>query len=149
MKQLKQFLKKINWSVVAQSIVMFVLLASPLLMSNTASAQSSGTGLIGNLSNNSTCANTGLRCDTALDLPTLFRTIINYALGIAFFVSVIYLIYGGFLYITSAGNEESAEKGKNAIVYSLIGIVVIVLSFVIVSAVYRFVATNNGGGLGA
>lgn len=139
---MKQFLKKINLLVVAQMVVVFALALSPLLLStNTADAQ-----LINQLANNSSCQGTGVRCEQNIDLPSLFRTIINYALGIAFFVAVIYLIYGGFLYITSAGNEESAEKGKNAIVYSLIGIVIIVLSFVIVSAVYRFVANNSSGG---
>jgi hypothetical protein len=142
-KQLKQFLKKINWLVVAQMVVVFTLALSPLLINNTVHAQGP---LINQLANNSSCSGTGVRCESNIDLPALFKTIINYALGIAFFVAVIYLIYGGFLYITSAGNEESAEKGKNAIVYSLIGIVVIVLSFVIVSAVYRFVANGNGSG---
>lgn len=140
---MKQFLKKINWLIVAQMVVVFVLALSPLLVSNTADAQST-TPYINQFANKNSCAGTGVRCDDKVDLPALFRTVINYALGIAFFVAVIYLIYGGFLYITSAGNEESAEKGKNAIVYSLIGVVIIVLSFVIVSAVYRFIATNNG-----
>ncbi len=145
MKQLKQFLKKINWLVVAQMVVVFALALAPLLISNSVAAQ--GNTPFINQFNNS-CAGTGVRCEQNIDLPSLFKTIINYALGIAFFVAVIYLIYGGFLYITSAGNEESAEKGKNAIVYALIGIVVIVLSFVIVSAVYRFVANSNGSGGG-
>ncbi len=56
-------------------------------------------------------ANAGVRCGDT-NLVDLFNTIINYALGIAFFVAVIFLIYGGFLYITSAGNEETATKGK-------------------------------------
>jgi hypothetical protein len=142
-KQLKQFLKKTNWLVVAQMVVVLTLAMSPLLVSHTVSAQQP---YINQFANNNSCQGTGVRCDSTVDLPALFKTIINYALGIAFFVAVIYLIYGGFLYITSAGNEESAEKGKNAIVYSLIGIVVIVLSFVIVSAVYRFVANGNGAG---
>lgn len=124
-------------------VVVFTLALAPLLVSRSASAD---TPFINQFSNS--CQDTGVKCQQDVNLPTLFKTIINYALGIAFFVSVIYLIYGGFLYITSAGNEESAEKGKNAIVYSLIGIVVIVLSFVIVSAVYRFVASNNGVGAG-
>ena len=148
MKQLKQFLKKINWLAVAQMVVVFVLALSPLLVSHSADAQGSSNSLINKLANNNSCQGTGVRCESNIDIPELFRTVINYALGIAFFVAVIYLIYGGFLYITSAGNEESAEKGKNAIVYSLIGIIVIVLSFVIVSAVYRFVATNNASGGG-
>ncbi len=122
-------------------VVVLTMVLSPLALSSALSVDTAHAQFINDFDD--ACEGTGVRCGDDVDLPELFKTVINYALGIAFFVAVIYLIYGGFLYITSAGNEESAEKGKNAIVYALIGIVVIVLSFVIVSAVYRFVA-NNG-----
>lgn len=79
----------------------------------------------------------GLRCNEG-SVTDLFYQIIQWALAIAFIVAVIILIYGGFLYITSAGNQDTATKGKNAIVNALIGIVVIVLSYMIIQIVYRF-----------
>ncbi len=70
--------------------------------------------------------------------------IINIMLGIAFAVAVIMVIYGGYQYITSAGNEEKATSGRQTILYALIGIVIIILSFVIVRAVVGFVKNGTG-----
>jgi hypothetical protein len=77
--------------------------------------------------------------------------IIQIALGIAFAVAVIMVIYGGFQYITSAGNEEKATDGRRTLVYALIGLVIILLSFVIVTTLVNFInnrgtTTNSGSG---
>ena len=136
---MKNTLQKMGWLGVFQVVLVMAIAFIPLMSFHVPTAHGQ---LINNLQ--SSCQGTGVRCqDSNFDLASLFKTIINYALGIAFFVAVIYLIYGGFLYITSAGNEESATKGKNSVVYALIGIVIIVLSFVIVSVVYRFVSNNS------
>lgn len=88
---------------------------------------------------------TGLRC-TETSVPQIFKTVINWALGIAFGVAVIFLIIGGFRYITSAGNEEAAEKGKSSVINALIGIVIIVLSYVIVNVVSNLVQGSGTTG---
>jgi|SRR3989344_4282958 len=77
--------------------------------------------------------NTGLPAETKVS-DLLFR-IINVLLGIAGLVAVIFLIVGGFRYITAGGNEETAEAAKKTILNAIIGIVVIILSFVIVSVI--------------
>jgi amino acid transporter len=131
-------LKKVNWLVVAQMVVVMVLALSPFLFGgHTASAQ---------LNRNFPCdASSGLRCSET-SVPQIFRTIINWALGIAFGVAVIFLIIGGFRYITAGGNEESAEKGKSSVINALIGIVIIVLSYVIVNVVANLVTGNGSVG---
>jgi hypothetical protein len=48
-------------------------------------------------------------------------------------IAVIYIIYGGFLIFSSAGDEEKVGKGKKLIIYALIGIVVIFLAYSIVA----------------
>ena len=50
---------------------------------------------------------------------------------------------GGFWYITSAGNEETAEKGRATAINAIIGIIIIILSYVIISVVSNFVANPN------
>lgn len=69
------------------------------------------------------------------ELSELLVRIINVLLALAGLVAVVFLIVGGFRYITAGGNEEAAESGKKAIVNAVIGIVVIILSFVIVRVV--------------
>ena len=88
---------------------------------------------------------TGLRCQDQ-NINELIAYVINILLGVAFGIAVLFLIIGGFWYITSAGNEETAEKGKNTAVNAIIGIVIIILSYVIVNVVSRLVAGGNAGG---
>lgn len=76
---------------------------------------------------------TGLPGDT--NVSTFILRIINIALAIAGLIAVLFLIIGGFRYITAAGNEEAAESAKKIIINSIIGVVVIILSFVIVRVI--------------
>lgn len=59
--------------------------------------------------------------------------IIQYILTAAFPFVVAGLAFGGFLYVTSAGNEPRSERAKNIITYSIIGLVVILLAYVIIA----------------
>lgn len=68
-------------------------------------------------------------------LRGLVLTIINYFLGFLGLLAVIMIIYGGVTYVTSAGNDESVGNAKKIIMYALIGIIVILLSFVVVNTV--------------
>ncbi len=88
----------------------------------------------------------GFRCGET-NIADLFKTVAEWALGIAFILAVIFLIYGGFRYILAGGNEESAKAGRTAIFNALIGIVIIVLSFIVVQIVYNFVAGGGSGGI--
>lgn len=71
----------------------------------------------------------------ATDIRTLVLTIVNYILGFLSVIAVIMIIFGGMLYVTAAGKQESIDKGKKIIMYTIIGIVIIMLSFVVVNAV--------------
>lgn len=80
--------------------------------------------------------------DSGFNLPGKTKTvrqvviqIVNYLLTFVGLIAVAMLIYGGFKYLTSAGNEETTKKAKAVILYALIGIVIIALSFVIVNTI--------------
>ena len=49
--------------------------------------------------------------------------------------AILFLIFGGYLYLTSGGSDEQAEKGKKVLVNSIIGLVVIVMSTAIVTII--------------
>lgn len=72
------------------------------------------------------------------NLETLIARVINIFSVIIGVVAVIMLIYGGFRYITSAGNDAGVQAAKNTIIYAIIGLVVVALAQVIV----KFVLTN-------
>lgn len=132
---LKQIIKKINFLKVAEVLLAVMLVSAPVLVS----AQ---------INRGFQCdPTTGLRCsDTTVN--GLIRTVINWLLGISFAVAVLFLIIGGFWYITSAGNEETAEKGKGTAINAIIGIIIIIMSYVIITVVAGLVSSPTGTGAG-
>ncbi len=80
----------------------------------------------------------GVACNDNWTIEQVFQLVLQIAIGIAFLISVLMLVYGGFLYITAAGNQETSEKGKKAIISALIGLAIVFLSYLIVNLVYRF-----------
>jgi heme/copper-type cytochrome/quinol oxidase subunit 2 len=78
--------------------------------------------------------------DTASDLLVY---IINLVLAIVGLIAVAFLVYGGFRYITSAGNDETAESAKKTIQNAIIGLIVVILSYVIVVVIIN--ALRPGG----
>ena len=63
----------------------------------------------------------------------LLSSIINWILGLVGTIAVLMLIWGGFSYLTSAGNSEVTKKAKQTITYSIIGIIIIALSYTLVN----------------
>ncbi|OGB74284.1 hypothetical protein A2V68_00795 [candidate division Kazan bacterium RBG_13_50_9] len=57
----------------------------------------------------------------------------NWILGIAGAIAVLWLIYGGIMYIT--GGEKGAESGKKIIINAIIGLAIIGLASLIARAV--------------
>lgn len=62
-------------------------------------------------------------------------TIINVVVGALGVVAVLVIILGAIQITTSAGDPGKAAKGKNTIVYGIIGLVVAMLAFAIVNFV--------------
>ena len=76
-------------------------------------------------------------------LMDVIMQIVKWLLLFAGAIAVIALIIGGYWYVTSAGNEEQAEKGRKAIANALIGLVVIILSFTIITVVTNFLTKTS------
>jgi len=65
----------------------------------------------------------------------ILQTIVKWLLSLVGTIAVISLLYGGFLYITSQGEDNKVEQAKHIILYSVIGLIIIGLSAVIVNVV--------------
>lgn len=61
-------------------------------------------------------------------IVTIVVNWLSWVVGVA---SVIGIIYGGLRYITSAGNAQAAQAGRNAIIYSIVGVIVALAAFAI------------------
>ncbi len=73
------------------------------------------------------------------------QTIVNYALSFLGLVAVIIVIYGGVLYVHSRGDEEKTGKGKKAISYDAIGIVIILGSYALVNTLLKAGGGDSSG----
>ena len=60
-------------------------------------------------------------------------------------LAVAFIIYGGFQYITSGVNEELAEQGKKTLQNAVIGLIIIILSYVIVSVIINALLPGGSG----
>lgn len=73
-------------------------------------------------------------------VQTIVR-IINIFLGLLGLIAISLLIYAGYIWMTAQGSEEKVSKAKKIIVNAVIGLVVILFSFIIVRVVITTV--NN------
>lgn len=77
-------------------------------------------------------------------IKALALKIVNYFLTFLGIVAVMMIIFGGVTYVTAAGKQESIDNAKKIILYALLGIVIILLSFAIVNTILG--AASQGGG---
>ncbi len=81
----------------------------------------------------------GVNLNTREGVVALIAKIIEWALYLSGAVAVIFVIIGGYRYLTAGGNEETATKARKSVVNALIGLVIIILAYVIVNVVTNFV----------
>jgi TRAP-type C4-dicarboxylate transport system permease small subunit len=60
---------------------------------------------------------------------------INFFLYFLCLVATAFVIYGGFLYITSQGDDGNVEKAKKILTFAAIGIFIILISFALINTV--------------
>jgi hypothetical protein len=72
---------------------------------------------------------------------------VNRAIRIAFILvgmlTVLAIVIGGYRYIMSRGDPKAAEAGKNAIKWGIIGLIVVLLAYMIVTVTTRLITTNQ------
>lgn len=69
------------------------------------------------------------------DFGTIMASITRAILGLLGVVSIVYLIWGGYLYLTSGMNSDLAERGKKTVRYAVTGLIIAILSYIIVTVV--------------
>lgn len=83
--------------------------------------------------------NPGLLDGLGLPEADLDNTVVNFiswVLGFFGLISLIMIIYGGFMYLTAAGSEERVDKAKTILRQAVIGMVIVMLSYVLIGFVY-------------
>lgn len=76
------------------------------------------------------------------ELNDIIKTIINTVIFAVGMVAVIMIIIGGVNYATSQGDTQKVKKGKDTIMYGIIGLVIAILAFAIVNFVLSALVGN-------
>lgn len=137
-----KFLRSLAFAMTAVS--MLVGFSAPL----TASAQNTGQGVQqGTVRNPLTQTATGYNSTIqqragfgmqVQSLPTIIGNIVNIVLSFLGVLLLVYLIYAGFLWMTSGGDSKKADSAKSYIQNAIIGLIIILASF----AISNFVISN-------
>ena len=69
------------------------------------------------------------------DLFVVVQNLLNVTFAVVGIIAVIMIIIGGFYYMTSQGEPERVQKGKNTILYGIIGLIICLSAFAIVNFV--------------
>lgn len=86
------------------------------------------------ISNGADCGQgTGQPADLFEGDESMFKKITDVMLFLVGAISVIMLIVGGIRYVVSGGDQGAVQSAKNTILYAIVGIIVAILAYAIVS----------------
>jgi hypothetical protein len=78
----------------------------------------------------------------------ILKNVINYALAIVGFLGILGFVISGIMYLVSAGDEDLAKRGKTYMVYSIIGVIIALVGYVVMAAISSLLgAGGSTGGL--
>ena len=78
------------------------------------------------------------------DIRTGVMSVIRVLLGFLGIIAIILVLYGGFLWMTSAGNEEKVSQAKKIITGGIIGLIIIFVSYALASFVVTQIMSATG-----
>lgn len=77
-----------------------------------------------------------------IEASAIIGTVIKAALGIVGALTLLMLVWGGFQWLTSAGNPEKVKSGTQTMVWAIIGVVLVFVSYLLLST---FTSYLTGG----
>jgi len=104
--------------------VLLIIILFAITLSTTMAADDGGGGGGG--------GNGGLNIENPLgetsDITTLVENILNFLWNLAFVIAPILIVYAGYLYLSSAGNEDKVKKAQKALIWAIVGFAVILIA---------------------
>jgi len=77
------------------------------------------------------------------DISALVSNIINFLIILAIPITAILVVYAGYLYITSAGNEEKVKIAQKALVWAIIGFAIVLIANSIPAIIQEFLSGES------
>jgi len=82
---------------------------------------------------------------TACDLLVLVQNVMNFVLKAAFIICIVLIIYGGFRWMFSFGNQSNISLGQKVIVSAIFGLIIVLASWIIVNTILWFLSPKIEG----
>lgn len=79
-------------------------------------------------------------------IQTFIQSIIQVLVTLSGLTAAAFFVFGGFKYITSSGDPESLDKSKKTILYSAVGLTIVLAAFVLSTAVTELATAAFGSG---
>lgn len=80
-------------------------------------------------------------------IQSFIQSVIQVMVTLSGFIAAGFIVWGGVGYITSSGNPEALDKSKKTILYSAIGLTLVLGAFVISNIVSQLATTAFGSGM--
>lgn len=77
------------------------------------------------------------------DPRVLIARIISGALSVTGSIALLMFVYGGLIWLVSMGKPDMIKKGKDILIWSVLGIIAITLAYVATDAIFKAVLTGN------
>lgn len=130
-------LKKISTFLIIALSLGFLSFSNAIASQNAIAASPDDFNQICNSGDISDTQKEAAGCNTNKTANTVVGPIINVAIGLIGVVAVIMIIIGALTFTTSAGDPAKTKKGRDIILYSVIGLVVALLAYAIVTFVLQ------------
>lgn len=78
-----------------------------------------------------------------------FVILTKWGLGMLGSISLLFFIVGGFMWLTSGGKADQITKGKNIMLHTVIGIIIVLSAWIIVQTVLTSISKKTLQGLGS
>ncbi len=86
---------------------------------------------------------TGYAAAGSIPLGNIPGFIITLLLAVGVVIALAFLIYGGIKWILSGGDKAAVDAARKHIVAAIIGLVIVVTAFVILSFVFQLIGIGN------
>ncbi|MBI2459054.1 MAG: hypothetical protein HYV53_00695 [Parcubacteria group bacterium] len=121
------------------AVCLFIATTAIFLLANFSLAANDDFGL-------NFAAGTGL--NNSQDIRIIIAKIIRIAFGFLGIIAVVLIMYAGWLWMTSQGNEDKIEQAKKILTNAVIGLIIIISAFAIVSFILNKLVSGGGPGGG-
>ena len=71
-------------------------------------------------------------------LECVFASILNIVIRLGGILAFIFLIIGGFNWLTSGGDPKKLQQAKNTITYAILGIILLIVAWLILLFIEKF-----------